>query len=42
MVQVVDLLQSNCISWSPQVKSLRRRFHRYRTRSEASRAAGNA
>ena len=42
MVQVVDLLRSNCISWSPQAKSLRRRFHRYRTRSEASRAAGNA
>ena len=27
MVQVVDLLQSNCISWSPEAKSLRRRFH---------------
>ena len=27
MVQVVDLLRSNCISWSPEAKSLRRRFH---------------
>ena len=28
MMQVADLLRANCISWSPQVKSLRRRFHR--------------
>ena len=26
MVQVADLLRSNCISWSPQAKSPRRRF----------------